>query len=279
MVKYRASNLVDSKKQKIGITTEYAILFPDMEKQIPTNTLSAADQPPQSPVTPSNNWAKIVSLVVFIIVLMGGSVLAGIQISRNQFKEITPFSTINTTINQPMQPTSDSTHSVIAPSEYPTPSPNPSTANWKTYTNSTFGYTIKYPNNWDEVPETADTKLLIDRPLNSYLTKQGGDILIFVNKKPSEYTTNKEYFDSKYNQTQTVPGTTIIKKFILSEEPAIMLLETFEPGTILEATEQIEVYVYHKNNIFEIGLTGPKALVDQYKSLFDQILSTLEFLK
>ncbi len=153
-----------------------------------------------------------------------------------------------------------------------TPTPNP-TADWKTYENTTFGYLLKYPNNWNKASEKVDrgTLLLIDRPIESYLTQEGADIAVWVEKK------TKQEFDSLYNQEKRPSDTTVLKKFMISGEPAIMLSVKYAEGTIMEGKGVIEVDIHHNGNLFQIGLLGPVTDVEKNKVIFDQILSTFKF--
>lgn len=75
----------------------------------------------------NNKWLKIGLLSVLGLVLAGGLIFAGMQTRKRQTEPIP----------QPAIPT---------PTE-PTLSPD-ETAGWKTYTNTKYGYLVRYPSEW-----------------------------------------------------------------------------------------------------------------------------------
>jgi len=68
-----------------------------------------------------SNPPKIILFVILGLLVAGGLVYAGMNIGKKQTPTV-----------------------VVPPVIEPTPTPDP-TADWKTYTNSEYGYSIKYP--------------------------------------------------------------------------------------------------------------------------------------
>ncbi|MCL5411724.1 MAG: hypothetical protein M1150_03215 [Patescibacteria group bacterium] len=90
-------------------------------------------------LTTVTNTSKILAGIVFIT-LPFIAFFAGTYYQAS----ITPKSTDNTSV-----PTSKTSTSSASPS---------ATANWKTYTNNLYGYSVKYPKDWTYVENTISTK-------------------------------------------------------------------------------------------------------------------------
>ena len=101
--------------------------------QKPVETAEVAAEIESVEEKPVKSWFKIVLFSILGIILAAGLVFAGYKLA--QLKQVKPGP----------QPTP--TPVVVA-----TPTPDP-TANWKTYTNTKYGYSIKYP------PEMESKKL------------------------------------------------------------------------------------------------------------------------
>jgi hypothetical protein len=155
-----------------------------------------------TPVSTPTNWVKIILFISLGIVVVIGSVFVGIQVGKNQIPNQQPIA---------VQPTALPTEKVIYPTSLPitsiteTPTVDP-TANWKTYTNSTYKFLIKYPNNWISKSYTpADSRIpYLYNPDNKY------DIQFGYNKDEpsviSEMTGKPMVTDlSNYNPT-TING-------------------------------------------------------------------------
>lgn len=90
------------------------------------------------------------------LVLAGGLVFAGCKLRQRQVQPIptvTPTPAPKFTPMPKISPTP-----VITATPGPTPTPDP-TANWKTYTNTKYGFSIKYPNNKQVEIDTMDPYL------------------------------------------------------------------------------------------------------------------------
>lgn len=118
-----------------------------MENQIQSNT------PPIKPVSqasisPSTNWQKVLIFVLLGLVVIAGSVFAGIQIGKNQISNQQPIS---------IQPTATPTQTIVNPT-IPKKSNSAYDVSldmntWFTFTSSNLGFSFKYPSEWGEVKE------------------------------------------------------------------------------------------------------------------------------
>lgn len=108
-----------------------------MEGEIQSNVPPVQPLPQAPTSAPSHtNWSKILLFILLGIIVIAGSIFAGIQIGKNQITNQQPIT---------VQPTSLSTQTVANPTALPT-APNSTsnpTTNWQTYTK--LGYEIKYP--------------------------------------------------------------------------------------------------------------------------------------
>ena len=108
----------------------------------------------QVPVLPSTNWVKVLLFILLGLIIVAGSIYAGIQIGKNQIikqQSINEQSTISltqTVVNQEIVPT-------IKLSTEPNPTTNLA-ADWKTYINKKVGITFDYPSNWTLEEPTID---------------------------------------------------------------------------------------------------------------------------
>jgi len=115
-----------------------------MEKDI------SQTEPVEIPSEPPRPWLRIVLLSVSGLILAGGLVFAGYELRQRQVYPTPP--------QPPFIP------------EIPELSDLDETADWKTYANTKYGYTVKYPSQLVLKEETSDVLLLLtyfDNPQNS----------------------------------------------------------------------------------------------------------------
>ena len=100
---------------------------------------------------PSNNWLKMIVLIVLGIGLLAGAVYGGMEIAKLQAPDQKPMVLEPTVVPTPMEETSTEEAS---PSALPSDA-SPSAAfltNWKTYTDTVNGYTFEYPPSFKQIP-------------------------------------------------------------------------------------------------------------------------------
>jgi len=112
-------------------------------------------QVPPSPVTPARKpylLIIVISLIVILLIAFGASV--GMQIGKKRVVVEAP-PVIPTSIPTQIPEITNIPASPDTSQGGPTPD---ATANWKSYTNTFFNYSYKYPNDWDAI--TAESSEL-----------------------------------------------------------------------------------------------------------------------
>jgi len=226
---------------------------------------------------PTKPWLKIALLAVLGLVLAGGLVFAGMQIAKS--------SNVKTQKSKPNLKSQNLTPTLALIS---TPTLD-STANWETYTNTKYGYSIRYPPPAAAVehPPVSEERIqeIILSFYGGYIDSSGFNglkIILIVVKNPDQKTP-MQFAQEKYNQTEEM----IINKSLEGDiskckvEPVIRsktngarFTSCSTPtagGGILNFSEW-----YVKNGVtYEIYAV----LIDKnYLTIFDQILSTFRFL-
>lgn len=110
-----------------------------MKNEVQRNTPPVQPIPQASTSVPdqsSTNWAIILLFTLLGLVVIAGSVFAGIQIGKGQTSNQQRIVT---------QPTIPPTQTVVNPTDQTTAVP---TSNLETLTSNQFGFSLKYPNDW-----------------------------------------------------------------------------------------------------------------------------------
>jgi len=108
-------------------------------------------QIPQNLVKPPRPWLKIIMFLILGIFLFTGLVFASYLLASNKQAQPTPTS---------------------SPLTLPTSTPDPTT-NWKTYTDTKYGFSMKYPEDWEFKPCT-------DILCGSFTEKLSGKEIIII---------------------------------------------------------------------------------------------------
>jgi hypothetical protein len=169
----------------------------------------------------------------------------------------------------------------------PTPTPNP-TANWKTFVNTKYGYSIKYPPDFelDTSSDIAPCKDLTSCSLSNYVSFNS--VEKFGTVEPLYYSVGVDLLSNPSGQdlktllTQDLPPD-IKSNFILNQDS---INNTFVYKTTSLPSRSGEEHVYFKqisgNDYIEL-VFGPydpqQPFPEQAKfySIFNQILSTFKF--
>lgn len=145
----------------------------------------------------------------------------------------------------------------IVPTENSIPTTVP-TADWKTYTNQTLGYSFKYPANWGK---SNSVESFMD-PTNSFT------LTIEVNQ------TNLDVNSWKVKKC-VIAGTDFCSNSV--QGPIIGSIQYNHPKSHYDL---INTLIAHENQIFDISLASinPNQSADQLtKQTYNQILSTFKF--
>ncbi len=148
------------------------------------------------------------------------------------------------------------------------------TAGWKTYTNSAGGYSIRYPSEWltgitSGITSTENPAQFFDeRAANQTELMMGTKIEIYY--EDSQATSLKEAVGSKDAQSSILSETDIT----LDSIPAVRRSKT---GPLSNYTNVVYV-IFNKKLISIVQYIPEDEKKDSYTSIFNQILSTFQFL-
>ncbi len=220
-----------------------------MDNPAPTDPVQKQHAPPEEKLlharTFLENYGKYFPLIppLFLII-----VLAGVYFVVNN--TATPSQT-----PQPIAPTQSIPTSPLTPTSIEDP-----TKNWKTFTNTDYGYQLKYPEALITItPENAPQVFII------YFTDKKEEYLEVEIGGISSLGLNKEI---EFDTQRTNPTKTTFQN-----KQAVSLLSerNIYPG---EPFKALIVYLEDKKFKIELGYYGD----GKNEALFDQILSTFKFL-
>jgi hypothetical protein len=185
-------------------------------------------------------FVQIVIILLALILVAGGAYY---------------FGTKNKTVQVPVA----SSNPVVNPTADPK-------ANWKTYSNSQFGFQLMYPTEltylYDQLKQVGDNLLLQNFNGSKPRKEESSDFQMVL------YVSN----DTGLGLEKVVKNSEnkIISNITIGGEKAIK-------GTSIQKYEEVPtVWVKHSGYLFTIQLSTPKTT---NFSLFDQILSTFQFTK
>ncbi len=191
-------------------------------------------------------FANIILVVVIVVLLGTVGYFAFVKKSEPIAQQPTPTPAASQT-KTPTPPTS-------------TPTPKDETANWKTITNASLGFSIKYPNGWKAettslsttLTNLSDSEQIIMVELNS------------TNANPNQLSINE------WLKTQQWPDPKPISEQFksIANVGGVNAVEQSTTGT---------VYFTRGTNVFVVsnGISFTRKVVDE--KLFLQILSTFKF--
>jgi len=232
-------------------------------QQIPPvqNTEQSHSAPLPNPSNPSK-----IFILIFIAVLTVIGIVGYVLGSRKNQTVNQQTITISPTVSQPS----------------PTATPD-ETANWKTYTNKKYNYSVAYPSTWilREEPNVSFSSPINESTANGTLIN-GGTIVIFVdnnraftNKSLTTIDALYDFYKNVYsNKSQTDFIVTDRKYITVSGEPALRYIAE-APG--LADGTMVGTMVVYKNDIYRIDVNYGKNNKQEVIELFDQILSTFKF--
>lgn len=161
------------------------------------------------------------------------------------------------------------------------------TANWQTYTNTQYGYSIKYPSNWFDkgnftTTPAFETEHYLSNEDTKYDTLDSNGVYIYIKKilqfiiGNEQNLTASQYFNQRYAQFS---GATSLH---IDGQPAVMytvdqMNYASHPGDKYAHVVTYAILVNNKD-VYEIDLQGwyDNAVLTNEK-LFDQIVGTITF--
>lgn len=168
---------------------------------------SAQPSPPaeQKPPRPFFLNKIFLAIIVLMILLIGG----GTYLVLNSQNKPSP------------------TVSKITPTSTPPLTPDP-TANWKVYANSEYGYSIKYPQDWQIVEDKDADRITFSEPTES-------DIMTNKPALVSIYVVDKKDFSQTWIDSYTPYS---YKTFEKDEKIFVLIASTYQEGA--EASEETQ---------------------------------------
>ena len=203
---------------------------------------------------PKRPWLKVVLLAVAGPFLTGGLVFAGIQIGKQQATRNTKQATRISPIPSPL----------IGPSPtFPpeqTPSPD-ETAEWKTYTNTKYGYSIKYPSGFNyKISEKGEAMVAFDSFPEVLESSAAEDkTLVIIVADTSKPVIDKNFFGEPAQTAEEIE--------------VIIDGEVGQQVVFSKPVAWIQTAVPHGKRSFYFNLQNM-----QYRPEYNQILSTFRFL-
>ena len=202
-------------------------------------------------------WLKPLLFLILGIILAGSLVFGGYKLGqRSIYPELVEGPT----------PT---------PELVATPALDP-TANWKTYTNTKYGYSIRYPKEWQsfEVKEGPEAGIRTDFAESESFSEREYWVWTKVNNNPDGLSA-KQWVDKlllQYSDQQAVIAG------IKREKDSVADVEAERVTGLPAMTEIVSVFIPKEKNIYEIVLQkGVGILSSENKDTFNLMLSTFRF--
>jgi len=198
------------------------------------------------------NWLLLICAIVLIIAL--GYLVWFYCVKKDETANTVPTATTNTNVNS-------NTNSAA-------------TADWKTYTNSTYGFSFKYPKDWKLDDDKSDNTISLFDTNKSYGTDFAVQAPIQIDYKQDKYNGSvDEYISTVWRLTSVKKTPTIVDK-----KNAYLLQG--ETGWLQDGEG---ILVFSEDNVFTLS-NFEKQLKNQdptgtIEQTFKKILSTFQFTK
>lgn len=225
---------------------------------------------------PAKPWLKIVLFSILGIIIATGLVFAGYKLA--QIRQVQPGP-------QPT-PTPESV-STPTPTIVVTPTPDP-TADWKTYTNSKYGYQFKHPLGWifkAEIVSDETKPLYVIR--ENVLSNIVDDYLVFISvwDNPDRRSLINWLQFMKDSGALPVPAEAeLAANYTVAGEPAFKIWSDpiskgKEPGRCFQACPILDVYFTHRDKAYRVELNYHREVDKESQETFNLLLSTFKFLE
>lgn len=231
---------------------------PITEPQSPTPIVTPTE-PPKKPY--GRNWKKWILIYIAIAAVLYGGIYYFVLAKQSS----NPYS-------QPVTKT--------APTSSPSTSPDP-TADWKTYTNKTDKFFIKYPPDWRlRIDNPAANQVILESP--DYTGNDSKGIIMNVRTSDTDKVDIEDWFADRLAESkkpltkEDVMGKERIyedsvKRTTISDIAAIQFISALQAGGL-------ETAFIKNKKLFSIGiLLFGKEQMDEKKKIYEQIVSTFKF--
>lgn len=216
------------------------------------------------PETPNPRKRLIIGGAVLVVILAAGVAVLGYQnLQARQQVQVTPTPTSASELPPapppvPGEPTTSAS---------PAPNGTAETANWKTYTSTQFGFSIKYPEGWS--PNTATNGVIFR---TSEIEAGLPQIAVDVKENPNSLSSYKWWLESikGYGDEASLRENTKQEKIIVDGIQAVKL----ESTSTFEGIPFVTAIVPQDRKVYVIEMSMRKDTI-----LIDQILSTFRFLE
>lgn len=249
------------------------------EKPVQPETQEVIQETPESVVEKKEKpWLKPLLFSILGIILAFGLVFAGYKIAQLKQVQLQPGP-------QPT-PTPESV-STPTPTIVVTPTPDP-TADWKTYTNSKYGYQFKHPLGWIFKAEIVSDEI---KPLyvirENVLSNIVDDYLVFISvwDNPDRRSLINWLQFMKDSGALPVPAEAeLAANYTVAGEPAFKIWSDpiskgKEPGRCFQACPILDVYFTHRDKAYRIELNYHREVDKESQETFNLLLSTFKFLE
>lgn len=160
------------------------------------------------------------------------------------------------------------------------PSTIDETANWKTYTNSKYGYTLKYPSNWSLVEQLSGSYIdIYDQPnITQPQLHDGSWVKISISNderqgriQPSDSIGTKKEIANKVFEEK-------IADITLDKYSAFKTVSDILSGSQTDARPTTNIVAKIDSNTFVISFSNPdKNQYEKDLNIFNEIISTFKF--
>lgn len=161
---------------------------------------------------------------------------------------------------------------------FPTPVPAPTvdpTANWKTFTNDKFGYSFKYPSDWEVIRAMNTwTQVQLSRKISETEARQknlpnsGGFFVVDVSINYNKFTRP----DTTPSSSWITEVTNLTVSGVQANKYRTTFTQSIRPG-VNPGDGETTVMMSHNGIDFALLLRD-----NRYQDIFDQILSTFKFI-
>lgn len=225
-----------------------------------------------------NIWTIIISIVI-TAVIVGGSVYAW-QKSNLKDKEQTLQQQITSLESQVSLLKQNLDRSTV--DSQPTEETNSETNDWNNYSNSKYGYSIKYPKDWFNLPNQGapDTHKYFSNENVGAPLEIGSDgifIAIEVNENNNGLSLSEWASKAPGNSKSKISN---VKNIVINDILAIQQLEDFTKAEGTESGYSLATYLMKGNTVYSIkGLTFNSTASDKYKEEYNLMVGSFVLTK